>query len=311
MNKSKIQHLAPEIQLQYCDYCRRVKHVCNETISGDQAYLDRLFEHLKITNYEELLSRITARAISTFLSDYANKYPHGSCRRMQYVLRSFLKYGWLNKLIDRDLLAIVPTVRRRHLANIPRALSDGNIKDLLDSMGGSSPSDLRNFAIITLLVTYGVRGVQIRHLCLGDLDWEQELIHFSAAKGGRLVTQVMMPAAGNALLAYLQRGRPKTKHSEVFMSLNKPVHPLRFSSNLSSMCARYFKKAQITLPEGVSYGTHGFRHAFASRLVGLIPFKQLSDMLGHSDPASTQIYSKVNFSLQQEAALPWPQEEIS
>ena len=309
MNNLPKQHLCPEIQSKYCNYCRRVKHVCDETIYADQAYLDRLFEKLNIANYDDLFSQISGRAITKFLGDYSNKYPPGSCRKMHYVLRSFLKYCWLNELIDRDLLALVPSIRRRRLGNLPRSVNDKNIKVLLDSFGDESPSDLRGFAIITLLAIYGVRAAQIRPLCLANLDWEQELIHSPAAKGGRVVTQPMMVEAGNALLRYLERGRPKTFHPEIFMSLTKPAHPLGFSSNLSSMCARHFKKAQITLPKGVSHGTHGFRHAFASRLVGLIPFKELSEMLGHLDPASTQIYSKVDFALQQEAALPWPGEE--
>ncbi len=147
-------------------------------------------------------------------------------------------------------------------------------------------------------------------MCLCDIDWENELIHFPAAKGDKQVHQPLMAEAGNALTAYLARGRQQMSYPEVFLSVTKPAHPLS-SSNLSNMSKRRFKRAQIILSQGVSYGTHGFRHALAGRLVGLIPFKELSDMLGHLDPSSTLLYSKVNFDMQQEAALPWPEEELS
>jgi integrase len=80
------------------------------------------------------------------------------------------------------------------------------------------------------------------------------------------------------------------------------------SRNLSNITRRRFKQAGIKLSEGVSYGTHGFRHAFATRLVGHIPFLELSEMLGHSSPNSTFLYSKVAFSMLQEAVIPWPEE---
>ena len=61
------------------------------------------------------------------------------------------------------------------------------------------------------------------------------------------------------------------------------------------------------LPEGVSRGTRGFRHAFATRLCGKILLKHISDMLGHRAPSSVLAYAKVDFDSLAQAALPWPE----
>ena len=63
------------------------------------------------------------------------------------------------------------------------------------------------------------------------------------------------------------------------------------SSTVSGILWRRFKSAQIQLPQGVSYGSHGLRHAFGARLVGTISLHELGAMLGHKDLSSTLLYS--------------------
>ena len=75
---------------------------------------------------------------------------------------------------------------------------------------------------------------------------------------------------------------------------------------LSMMIRRRLQAAKISVPTGVSRGTHGFRHAFAVRMTGQVSFKDVVDMLGHRDPSSALIYAKADVQKLQHAALPWP-----
>ncbi len=72
------------------------------------------------------------------------------------------------------------------------------------------------------------------------------------------------------------------------------------------MIHRRLLRANVPVPDGVSRGTHGLRHAFAVRMTGKVPFKDVVDMLGHRDPSSTLIYAKTDVQTLQQAALPWP-----
>jgi integrase/recombinase XerD len=293
----------------YGNYLQRVKQLCGETISKRNYYLEHLFADLKISQDCDLNKQLTAESITTFILDYGKNHGSGSFLNMGVCIRSFLRYCHLYRILDRDFSALIPTVHCWQLSTIPKALSDEQIKQVLDSITGSSATDLRDRAIMTLLAVYGVRGVHLRRLCLDDIDWGNAEIHFPGTKDGPPIDEPITVEVGNCLSDYLLKGRQLCSFNEVFLTeYRSSVHPMTDSRTLSSITSRRFRQAGIKLAKGVSYGTHGFRHAFASRLVGRIPFLELSKMLGHRAPQSTFLYSKVAFSMLQEATIPWPEE---
>jgi integrase len=150
-----------------------------------------------------------------------------------------------------------------------------------------------------------VRGAQVRRLRLEHLDWENGRIHFCACKGGRPIEQYLTAKAGNRLADYIAYGRPPSSCREVFLE-SSTATALTHSRDLSRIIARRLQQAGVPVPAQVSRGTHGFRHAFATRLVGRVPYKDLTDMLGHRSPSSTLAYGRVDVQTLQQAALPWP-----
>ena len=229
---------------------------------------------------------------------------------MQLSLRSFLCFAYNGSYIGRDLSPLIPSVRKRRMAHVPRCLPAQCIQTLMGDIKRNTPAGLRDSAIVCLLGTYGVRGVQVRRLHLEHVDWANGRIHFPAAKRGRPIRQVLTDDAGNRLADYISQGRPDTSQSAVFLTLSEPFRPLPCASYLSGMVHRRIKQLGLTVPKGVSCGTHGFRHAFATRMTGQVPFKDVMDMLGHRDPGSTLIYGKVAYDDLKQAALPWPGGEL-
>jgi len=294
------------IELFYLD-ALRVRCVADETVNAEIIYIVRFFRHFGLPDScERLFLCVSPEAISGFLVEYTANNSPGSVRWMQVSLRSFLRFAYRSSLIGRDLAALVPVQSIRRLGTVPRSLPDECIARLRCDIDRSTAEGMRDSAIITLLAIYGVRGIQIRRLRLDGIDWRNERIHFPAAKGGRPIEQHLVAGAGNLLSEYVRHGRPKSGCPEVFLRLHKPFSPLPCASYLSGMIKRRIKQLGLILPDGVSHGTHGFRHAFASRMVGKVPFKDLVDQLGHRDPASTLIYGKVDLDGLRQAALPWP-----
>ncbi len=290
---------------KYCWYAKNIRNACAGTLKARLTYINRLFSWIDPLNDAELFAKLTEKTITAFLLNYGVRYGPSSRENMHGAARSFLRFAYEERLIPNDLSFLVPAVRKRRMAVLPKALPTSVISDLEKSIDRSSPAGLRDSAIICLLSTYGVRGVQVRRLCLKDLDWEHDRIRFPAAKRGRQIEQHLTVKAGNLLADYIYKARPQSSLPEVFLMLNT-ADALTNPGGLSEVIRRRLLRAELTVPEGVSHGTHGFRHAFAMRMTGQVPFKDVVDMLGHRDPSSTLIYAKTDTQTLQQAALPWP-----
>lgn len=300
---SSLQELCGE----YRRYGLSVRSAAAETVQEELLYLKRFFVYLgpPVTS-AALFACIEPVRVTGFLTDYAETQSPGSRRWMQHSLRSFLRFCYDCGHIGRDLSALVPPVRKGKMGHVPRCLPDECIAALEAGIERDTAAGLRDSAIVCLLGTYGVRGIQVRRLRLDHLDWQNERICFPAAKGGRRIEQHLTAAVGNRLADYIADGRPNSDWPEVFLTLTEPFHPLPSASHLSAILHRRMDQLGIQVPEGVSHGSHGFRHAFATRLIGRVPFKDIVDLLGHRDPSSTLIYGKVDLDALRQAALRWP-----
>ena len=296
-----------ELAEQFCWHAVHVRGVLEETAKARQLYLWRFFDWFgPQESPTRLFSAITPDSITKCLASYASKHGPGSRGHMQTVVRIFLRFAYYREYLQADLSALSPVPRCPRMGKVARAIPPECIDRLVSRITGETPADLRDRAIVAVLSTYGVRGVQVRRLRLDDLDWEQNSILFPAAKGGRPIKQHLSAKVGNRIAEYLLKGRATCSRPEVFLRTCEPAEPFTYSAQLSSILRKRIKQAEIELPQGVSYGSHGFRHAFASRHCGRVPFKDIVDMLGHRDPSSTLIYSKVDVVALAKAALPWP-----
>jgi len=275
------------------------------TISESETYLNRFFAWLRKNPGNALEPKL----VQNFVFQYAKDHGPGSCRWMQFSLRSFLKYCYLKKHLPTNLAASVPTVRLRRLATVPFILDEDTIQRVLQSIERSTALGLRDYAIIQLLRTYGVRGIQIRQLKLRDISWQEDKIVFGAVKGGKPIVQHLTDEVGNSLVDYIQCARDRNAHwEEVFLTNRKPFKPFLSSGSFSSIVSRRLRAAAVDLPQGVCHGGHIFRHAFASRMLAHgQPLKNIGDMLGHRDPHSTFVYTKIDFKGLKETTLKWPE----
>ena len=123
---------------------------------------------------------------------------------------------------------------------------------------------LRDYAILTLLATYGLRAGEIVRLRLDDIEWRREVLRVRHSKTGTHSELPLLREPGEALLRYLERARPPSSHREVFLRVHAPHRPFKCGSNLNCVTGARLRAAGIS-PQGRK-GPHAFRHARAVSL---------------------------------------------
>ena len=244
--------------------------------------------------------------VEAFFLAYAQKVGAAARRSMQSTLRTFFRFCLYQGYVHTPLDVAVPTLRIYKLASVPHGLTDIQVQQVLQGVNRKTCVGRRDYAILQLLFTYGVRGGQVRALRLEQIDWEHSQILFEAAKGGKASLLPLTPEVGESLLDYLQNSRTPSLYHQVFLTTRAPYHPLLYSGSLSAIVGRYIRAAGIDIPHK---GAHVFRHAFATRMLqDGHPLKAIADVLGHRYLGTTFIYTKVDFESLRQVALDWPEE---
>jgi site-specific recombinase XerD len=208
-------------------------------------------------------------------------------------LRSFLRYLHYKHLTSRDL---APAVTGPHLCRfeeIPPALSEPQVRTVLRcTHRDRRPIGLRDYAMLLLLATYGLRAGEVLHLRLDDIDWREERLRMRHSKTGYETFLPLVAPVGEALLAYLQKGRPKTRLRQVFLQAIAPYQAFKAGGSLRTIIHYRLQKAGVKAKG--HQGAHAFRFARAHSLLSAsVPRKIIGDLLGHRDPASTAVYLRL------------------
>jgi integrase/recombinase XerD len=119
------------------------------------------------------LHTVTVAHVDAFLAAHARRgWSRRSLRTLGGSLRSFFRYAGCQGWCRSDVAAGIELPRLYALEDVPRAPSVEEIGRLLeDAASSADPVDIRDHAILSLLIHYGLRRGEVERLTLDDLDW--------------------------------------------------------------------------------------------------------------------------------------------
>jgi len=262
--------------------------------------LARRFLTARVTPTDELgVAGLDGAVVARFLLGECGRVCLGSAKGKVAELRSLLRFLHVRGFTSRSLAESVPGVAGWREATIPPTMPQSDIEALLADCDRSTLDGARDHAMLMLLARLGLRSIEIARLQLDDLDWRAGylLVRGKARRDDRLP---IPNDVGAALAEYLAvRGRHDSR--SVFLTLRAPTRPIR-ADLVGDVVQRHCRQA------GVAHvGPHRLRHTLATQMLARgAALADISQVLRHSDLATTAIYAKVDLGRLRQVARPWP-----
>jgi site-specific recombinase XerD len=243
---------------------------------------------------------LTGADVNAFLLRECGRLSAGSAKGRVAELRAVLRFLYLQGLTPLRLGTAVPPVGGWRLAALPPTMTAADVELLLDRCDRSTDVGVRDFAIMTLVARLGLRSIEVARMEMPDIDWRAgELV--VRGKGRRQDRLPLPPEVGEALVAYLARGRTPAGARRLFLTCTAPRGPIR-AGLVGDVVERACRRAGLP-----RVGPHRLRHALAAELLrqgaGLAA---ISQVLRHQDLATTALYAKVDLATLRHVAQPWP-----
>ena len=260
-------------------------------------YCDDLDSFRQFLHHDKLdfrdMDRAMVRGYLAWLATSAkggrDGYARVSITRKLTALRSFYRFlvqeGWFKS-------SPIPTGRTFQVKvekPLPIFLGQQEMARLLNTPDTSDVYGLRDKAILEVLYSCGVRLAEIHGINLDDINFSGREI-LVRGKGSKERWVLFGQPTEDALQEYLRESRPKL--------LDSPTQALflnRYGQRLSrrsyeNLVRRY--SAEAGLRDGIH--THTLRHTFASHMLeGDADLRVIQELLGHSSPTTTQIYTHI------------------
>ncbi len=212
-----------------------------------------------------------------------------------YNLRSLFRFLLLRGFVAQDFCPVLPPIPVPHDALVPSVWEPELVEKLLQAVDRSSPNGKRDYAIMMLAARLGLRVGDIRALRLDDIHWRIATIEVTQSKTRAPLTLPIPAEVGEALIDYLQHGRPQVAYREVFLRSTPPFTPFATDTHLHRVIAQWRQLAGIRFKSKQRHGLHSLRHTLTTRLLHeQTPFHVISEILGHASPATTMIYAKAD-----------------
>ena len=273
---------------KYLDYCKNIQYNSFNTIKIKQNYLKCVLSYLYQNNILELKS-ITKNIVVNFINESIDK-GNISKRRFFYILRNFLKYLFIEDILENDLSIYIPTIKNGRRKKIPTYLKHEEVENLLESIPKNTKVEIRDYTIILIAARLGLRISDILNIKLKDIDWQNHKLNITQTKNKNLNILPLTNEIGWAIIDYIKKSRPKCNNEYLFVKSRYPFEKM----NQFNQFNKYFDKIDIENKTNKK-GIHNLRHSLATNMLNHdIPLSIISSTLGDTLETTSNTYLKVD-----------------
>lgn len=287
---------ASELANEFCEWMQRHRGLTAASLRTYQRVATRLLDRLGTE-----ASSYTASAVRAAVLAETGEHGISKAKSVANVTRAYLRYTAMIGRCSPNLADAVSRVAGWKLTSLPRHLPPADVDRLLASCDSATPAGLRDRAVLLFLSRLGLRAGDVVGLQLSDIDWSDCTVRVTG-KGRREARLPLSQEVGDAVLSYLERGRPRASTRHLFIRLVAP-HRALASNAVSGIVIRAIDRAGVDAPVR---GAHLLRHSAAMAMLREgASLHGIGTVLRHQSVETTAHYARVDAEFLAQVAQPW------
>jgi integrase/recombinase XerD len=286
------RHLT-DLTLDFLAYLELERGLSRNTLEAYRSDLQQYGQFLDARAIDPLA--VTPPDLAAFVTELAtgrdgrSPVAPATLQRKIACLRSFYRHLRRDQILEHDPTSELRAPRSP--GRLPKVLSRDEVQRLLAQPRGSSPSAMRDRALLETMYACGLRASEAIGLELSALDLEAGILR-THGKGSKERIVPIGSKAIETLKTYLEQARPRLVglNDEPRVFVNHRGGGLS-RQGLYKIVQRHARSAGLEH----RMSPHTLRHTFATHLLaGGCDLRSLQEMLGHADIGTTQIYTHLS-----------------
>ncbi len=269
--------------------CMIQRKLSKHTIKAYNTALLQLCKYF-ISEFDEIpkLSEINTNMLRPFLGWLDEQgVSRNSLRLKISAIKAFFKFCYKQKFTEKNIAKTIIIPKREK--KLPSYLLEEEVNDLINNMKENDNFEsLRNVALTELIYSAGLRISESLGTTINDIDFNKKLIKVT----GKGQKQRLVPL-GNKAIEAIQEYMKLRKNIESRTNLIFITH--NGSPFTANAAWRILNKKMQGITNSPQKSPHILRHSFATHLLNAgADLSAVSEMLGHSSIATTQIYTHIS-----------------
>lgn len=227
----------------------------------------------------------------------------GSLDKIGTAISKYLTYLFEAGILSNDYRNITKVSIRKDL-KVKKTFDQKDICILLNSIDRMSILGKRDYAIISLAYSTGLRAGDIIKLELCDIDWKNKKLSLVQGKTKFRLELPLSKEMLDILADYILNGRPETSSNKLFIRFLAPYKGFKEGTALNNMIRRRLEKIGVLRKKGDGKTIHGIRRMIGTELIkNKFSVDVVAQVLGHQSIRPTKQYISLDLEGLKKCAL--------
>ena len=287
----------------FATHLRDERGYAPSTVKRQGEIASQFLDFLKVEKTVDPLASLAANDIERFVRHAGKRMGGVALQKIVSTIRNFLRFSVAIGVAPAGIENRVDAPRVYRQEKLPKALPWPTVQAFLRSIDRSTAIGKRDYAMFSLMTTYGLRSCDVVAVELDDVDWRRRRIGIGQAKTGNRFELPLVDEAASAIYDYLKAVPRYGDFRRIFLRLKAPGGVLKPTAVTEAFQA-WSGKSGLGIP---FKGAHCLRHSYALHLCRQgVPLKTIGDILGHRTSESTGNYIRLSTEDLREVALHVP-----